>query len=301
MTGKGCGLVRSSRFSVPLAFRSLKAELQTPTGHGRTRSGSLLGGGPIQPKRQRLGHCNQLLLGLAREWRQGNRVPMWSDFGFRVRTSDLLRISTFGLRISFCRLRHALANAHLLCLALALVSGLSASGCRRDMFQQPYSKPLTRSDFFQDNHMASRPLVAHTVARGQLDEDTVFYTGKTGTNLVESFPIPITRDVLERGRERFEINCAPCHGRTGDGNGMVVQRGFPPPPSYHIDRLREAPVGHFYDVITQGYGVMYSYAERVTPADRWAIAAYIRALQLSQHATLAEVPPDQRTELEASR
>lgn len=274
MTGKGFGLVWSSRFSVPLPLRSLKAELQTPTGHGHPRS-------------------NGWMNAVARGMGQGNRVPEWPGFGFRVRTSGLFRISDLGPRICFW--------LRFLCSALALALGLSATGCRRDMFQQPYSKPLTRSDFFQDNHMASRPLVAHTVARGQLYEDSVFYTGKIGTNLVESFPIPITREVLERGRERFEINCAPCHGRTGDGNGMIVQRGFPPPPSYHIDRLREAPVGHFYDVITQGYGVMYSYAERVAPADRWAIAAYIRALQLSQHATLAEVPPDQSTVLEANR
>lgn len=181
-------------------------------------------------------------------------------------------------------------------LGLITVIGLTA-GCRRDMFHQPFSKPLEPSDFFQDNHMASRPLVAHTVARGHLDADEAFYTGKIGTNLVETFPYPITRQVLERGRERFDIYCSPCHGRTGDGNGIVVQRGFPAPPSYHIDRLRQAPVGHFFDVITQGYGIMYSYAARVEPADRWAIAAYIRALQKSHDATLAEVPPQQRAGL----
>lgn len=174
-------------------------------------------------------------------------------------------------------------------------------GCRRDMFHQPFSKPLEPSDFFQDNHMASRPLVPHTVARGHLDADESFYTGKIGTNLVETFPFPITADVLERGRERFDIYCSPCHGRTGEGNGIIVQRGFPPPPSYHIDRLRQAPAGHFFDVITQGYGIMYSYAARVEPADRWAIAAYIRALQKSQDAKLAEVPPQERAKLEAQR
>jgi mono/diheme cytochrome c family protein len=146
--------------------------------------------------------------------------------------------------------------------------------------------------------MASRPLIQYTVARGHLDEDDAFYSGKIGTNLVETFPFPITRAVLERGRERFDIYCSPCHGRTGEGNGMIVQRGFPPPPSYHIDRLRQAPVGHFYDVITHGYGIMYSYAARVDPADRWAIAAYIRALQKSQSATLAELPLDDRAKLE---
>jgi mono/diheme cytochrome c family protein len=175
------------------------------------------------------------------------------------------------------------------------------AGCRRDMFHQPFSKPLEPSDFFQDNHMASRPLAAHTVARGHLDADAAFYTGKVGTNLVETFPFPVTRELLERGRERFDIYCSPCHGRTGDGHGMVVQRGFPPPPSYHIARLRQAPAGHFVDVITQGYGVMYSYAQRVEPADRWAIAAYIRALQKSQDASLKEVLPVERAKLEEPR
>jgi cytochrome c553 len=169
------------------------------------------------------------------------------------------------------------------------------------MFQQPFSKPLERSDFFQDNQMASRPLVANAVARGHLNEDEAFYTGKIGTNLVETFPFPITRQVLERGRERFDIYCAPCHGRTGEGNGMIVQRGFPPPPSYHIDRLRQAPAGYFVDVITKGYGVMYSYAERVEPADRWAISAYIRALQQSRDASLNDIPGEIRARLEEAK
>jgi hypothetical protein len=187
-------------------------------------------------------------------------------------------------------------------LPFCLLALLFASvGCRRDMFHQPYSAPLDTSDFFQDNHMASRPLVPNTVARGHLNADEAFYTGKQGTNLVTTFPFPITKEIMERGRERFDIYCAPCHGRTGEGNGMVVQRGFPPPPSYHIDRLRQAPVGHFYDVITQGYGIMYSYAGRVEPADRWAVAAYIRALQKSQSATLAEVPDSERAKLEAQK
>jgi cytochrome c553 len=179
-----------------------------------------------------------------------------------------------------------------------LLLSFCCAGCRRDMFNQPFSKPLEASDFFRDNGMASRPLVPFTVARGHLNEDEAFFTGKIGTNLVEDFPYPITKPVLERGRERFEIYCAPCHGRTGEGNGMIVQRGFPVPPSYHIDRLRQAPAGHFVDVITEGYGIMYSYAERVEPTDRWAIAAYIRALQLSQGATLADVPAEERRKLE---
>lgn len=183
------------------------------------------------------------------------------------------------------------------CLFLLVLAG-AAVGCRRDMYQQPYSKPLAPNSFFQDNEMASRPLVEHTVARGHLEADSIFYTAKVGTNLVDAFPQPISKATLERGRERFEIYCSPCHGRTGQGDGMIVQRGYPAPPSYDIERLRQAPVGHFFDVITHGYGVMYSYAQRVSPQDRWAIAAYIRVLQQSRHATLAEVPVEKRAALE---
>ena len=192
-------------------------------------------------------------------------------------------------------------NVRLLVGVLTVLLLFSVTGCRRDMFLQPSEKPLERSDFFRDNQMASRPLPPHTVARGHLEEDEAFYTGKIGDKLVTSFPIPITREVLLRGRERFDIYCAPCHGRTGDGGGMIPQRGFPAPPSYHIDRLRTAPAGHIFDVITHGYGVMYSYAARVDPADRWAIAAYIRALQLSHDAKLADVPEAERAQLEAAR
>jgi mono/diheme cytochrome c family protein len=130
--------------------------------------------------------------------------------------------------------------------------------------------------------------------------DEQYYTGKIGTNLVTTFPMPVTMDLLARGRERFDINCSPCHGRTGEGNGMVARRGFPAPPTFHQDRLRTAPVGHFFEVMTHGYGVMYSYAEHVDPADRWAIAAYIRALQLSHNARPEDAPPAQRANL-ASR
>jgi hypothetical protein len=207
-----------------------------------------------------------------------------------------IRISIFGFVSSF---EFRISNSFplfALCLLLLLTSS-----CRRDMFNQPSSQALSRSDFFQDNQMASRPVVMHTVARGQLNEDEAFYTGKIGTNLVTTFPLPITRELLERGRERFEIYCSVCHGRAGEGNGMIVQRGFPVPPSYHIDRLRQAPVGHFFDVMTQGYGIMYSYAERVKPEDRWAIAAYIRALQLSHNMKLVELPPAEREKLEVSK
>ena len=174
--------------------------------------------------------------------------------------------------------------------------GLALTACRRDMFDQPKSKPLGESAFFADGG-GSRPLPPHTVPRGFLNEDDAFYRGMQGTNLVEALPLPITRALLERGRQRFEIYCAVCHGRTGEGNGMIVQRGFPAPPSYHIDRLRQAPAGHLFDVITRGYGVMYSQASRVEPRDRWAIVAYIRALQLSRHAAASDVPSQERAQL----
>ncbi len=164
------------------------------------------------------------------------------------------------------------------------------------MADQPRYKPLARSTFFGDERSA-RPLVPGTVARGQLRADGEYFTGKSGGKPVDTFPFPITRESLERGQERFDIFCAPCHDRVGTGQGMVVRRGFRAPPSYHTDRLRQAPVGHFFDVITNGFGAMPDYAAEVPPRDRWAIAAYIRALQLSQDATLADVPPAERQRL----
>ncbi len=173
-----------------------------------------------------------------------------------------------------------------------LLAGFCAAGCRRGMVDQQHLKPLAEDDFFA-NDAGSRVPPPHTIARGRLREDEQFYTGKIGDQLAATFPHAVTRRMLERGRERFEIYCAVCHGRTGEGNGMIVQRGFPAPPSFHEKRLRDAPVGHFFDVITNGYGVMYSYASRVAPEDRWAIAAYIRALQLSQDATRADADRQQ--------
>ncbi len=164
------------------------------------------------------------------------------------------------------------------------------------MHVQPKYKPLEPSSFFEDGR-SERPAVPGTVARGQLRVDEHLYTGKVNGVDVDTFPFPITRQDLERGRERFNIYCSPCHDRTGEGKGMIVQRGFPPPPSYHIDRLRQAPVGHFFDVMTNGYGTMYSYAARVSPEDRWRIAAYVRALQLGQSATMNDVPENERPQL----
>ena len=186
-------------------------------------------------------------------------------------------------------------NGH--ALRMVALLALSVTACRRDMGQQAYHRPLDASSVFADGR-AARPLPDHTIARGQLRADELFFTGHVDGKPVDLFPEPVTPAMIERGRQRFDIYCAVCHGRTGEGNGMIVRRGFPTPPSFHIDRLRSAPAGHFVEVINNGFGLMYSYASRVEPADRWAIAAYIRALQLSQHAGLADVSPDDRAKLE---
>jgi mono/diheme cytochrome c family protein len=176
--------------------------------------------------------------------------------------------------------------------AILLLIGVTA-GCRIDMHMQPYYRTMSKSDFFADNRSARLP-VEGTVARGDLHEDTYFYTGKIGNAPGEYLPFPVTKDVLERGRERFNINCTPCHGRVGDGNGFIPSRGFRRPPSYHIERLRAVPLGYFFDVITNGFGVMPEYGTQVSARDRWCIAAYIRALQLSQNATSADIPEGQK-------
>jgi mono/diheme cytochrome c family protein len=165
-------------------------------------------------------------------------------------------------------------------LVLALAASALTVGCRNDMHNQPRYKPMAATDFFGDGRSA-RPTIEDTVARGQLRVDGARYTGKENGKDIDYFPIQITRDDVQRGQERFNIYCSPCHGRLGDGNGMIVQRGLRQPPDYHDERLRTAPVGHFFDVMTNGYGAMYSYASRVPVDDRWRIAAYIRALQAS--------------------
>jgi cytochrome c553 len=182
--------------------------------------------------------------------------------------------------------------------AAALVS--LAAGCRQDMQVQPRYNPYDASVFFDDGRSARQP-VPGTIARGQLHLDALLYTGKVDGKDAEIFPFPITRADLARGRERFNIYCAPCHDVTGSGRGMIVLRGFPQPPSYHIDRLRQSPPGHFFDVMTNGLGIMYSYAARVSPEDRWRIAAYIRALQLSQQANLADAPAAAREKLQTEQ
>jgi len=172
--------------------------------------------------------------------------------------------------------------------AFALSIALGA-GCRQDMHDQPKYIPLRESTFFADERSA-RPIVAGTVARGQLRDDELLYTGKVNGADAAIFPFAIDERVMARGRERFDIYCSPCHGRTGSGDGMVVRRGYRAPPSFHQDRLRNAPAGHFFDVITNGFGAMPDYAAQVRPEDRWAVVAYVRALQLSEHATVSDVP-----------
>ena len=168
------------------------------------------------------------------------------------------------------------------------------TACRSDMQSQPRQNPLSRSDFYPDQR-SERPPVEGTVARGQLHDDTYFYTGKINNNPGDVMPFPVTKEVLTRGRERFNIFCAPCHSRVGDGNGFVPSRGFArKPPSFHIARLQKAPLGYFYDVITEGFGIMPDYAAQIPPQDRWNIVAYVRALQLSQNATLSDVPAGQK-------
>jgi mono/diheme cytochrome c family protein len=164
------------------------------------------------------------------------------------------------------------------------------------MHDQPKYQPLEASQFFADGR-ASRPRVPGTVARGRLDADTLLVTGKEGGKPSEQFPAPVTRAMLDRGRQRFDIFCSPCHDRAGTGRGMIVARGYKQPTSFHDDRLRDMPPGYFFHVMTNGFGVMPSYAAQVPIDDRWAIAAYIRALQLSQKATLSDLPDEERAAL----
>ncbi len=184
-----------------------------------------------------------------------------------------------------------------LAISFAAVLAAALGGCRQDMHDQPKYKPLTASTFFRDGRSA-RSIVEGTVARGHLEDDVEMFTGKTaGGKLVDQSPVPVNAATLARGRERYDIYCSPCHDHTGGGHGMVVRRGFKQPPSYHIDRLRQAPAGHFFDVMTNGFGAMPDYRAQIDAEDRWAIVAYIRALQRSQHATLADVPPELATKL----
>jgi mono/diheme cytochrome c family protein len=170
-------------------------------------------------------------------------------------------------------------------VCLFLLAGCSL---KQDMALQPKNRPLSPSDFFTDGR-SERPLVENTVARGSFADDALVVAKDSN-----SFPLPVTQELLERGEGRYKIFCTPCHGLQGDGNGMVSMRGMKHPPTYHQDRLRQSPNGYFYDVITNGFGAMYGYSAQIPPRDRWAIVAYVRALQLSRNAKLAELPPDVR-------
>ena len=182
-----------------------------------------------------------------------------------------------------------MSNSSLLRITLG-ASLLLLAGCslKQDMALQPKNRPLSPSDFFSDGRSA-RPLVENTVARGSILEDEMTISKESN-----AFPLPLNQELLERGENRYKIFCSPCHGLQGDGNGMVAMRGMKHPPSYHQDRLRQVPNGYIYDVITNGFGAMLGYSAQVTPRDRWAIVAYLRALQLSRNAKLAELPPDVR-------
>ena len=182
-------------------------------------------------------------------------------------------------------------------LAVLTATALLA-GCRQDMHDAPRYEAFEASASFADNR-ASRTAPAGTVARGWLRDDEALYTGKVAGQLVEEFPFAIAHAELARGRERFNIYCTPCHGRLGDGKGMVVQRGLRQAASFHQDRLRQEKVGYFFDVITNGFGAMPDYATQIPVRDRWLIVAYVRTLQLSQHASVDDVPADRRAELDA--
>jgi mono/diheme cytochrome c family protein len=185
-------------------------------------------------------------------------------------------------------------------IAVLLLVAVVLVGCdrRQAMYKQPKFKPYQENDFFADKRSA-RPLVEGTVARGVIDDH--LNLGVVGGNPVTEYPFAITRKEIERGMNRFNIYCTPCHSRTGDGWGMVVQRGLKRPPSFHEARLKAAPVGYFFNVITNGFGQMSGYSAQIKPEDRWAIIAYVRALQQSQDGRISDVPPAERAALEASK
>ncbi len=182
-------------------------------------------------------------------------------------------------------------------LGVAILALGATVACRQDMQDQPKYIPLRPSAFFNDGR-SERPLIEGTVARGHLDDDAAFYTGKGPDGKpLDTFPFPVTKEVIEHGEARFNIYCSPCHGRLGNGEGMIVQRGYRHPPSYHIDRLRKVPNGYIFDVITNGFGAMPDYSAQIPPRDRWAIVAYVRALQLSQDVPASELSPQDRAQL----
>lgn len=217
----------------------------------------------------------------------------------RRKTSATSPRTAAGLRGPASRLAVApgRASGRAIGCALAVVLGVTAAACRQDMHDAPRYEAYEASTFFADGR-ASRQAPAGTVARGWLRQDEALNTGRANGELVAEFPFPISAVDMQRGRDRYNIYCTPCHGVLGDGQGMVVQRGLRRAASYHQDRLREEKVGYFYDVVTNGFGAMQGYAEQIPVRDRWLIVAYVRALQLSQHATMAEVPREQQGALE---
>jgi hypothetical protein len=180
------------------------------------------------------------------------------------------------------------------CAAACVFFGAGCDALKQDMANQPKNKPLSPSEFFDDGR-SERPLVENTVARGSIADDELFVPKDSN-----SFPLPVNQKLLERGEERYKIFCTPCHGLQGDGNGMISVRGMKHPPSFHQDRLRQAPNGYFFDNITNGFGAMYGYSAQIPPRDRWAIIAYVRALQLSRNAKAADLPAELRERLNQS-
>ena len=168
-------------------------------------------------------------------------------------------------------------NSHFAVLVAVGAVTIFGAACRQDMHNAPRVDPYEETDAFPDGR-GMRPLPEGTVARGHLNEDDLMFTGKVSGQFADEFPFPVTRDVLERGHDRFNVYCSPCHGRTAEGNGMIVQRGLRPPPSFHDDKIRTQPVGYYFDVMTNGFGAMQDYRMQLEPKDRWAVASYIRAL-----------------------
>jgi len=198
-------------------------------------------------------------------------------------------MTRFLHKLTGCRFAHGLSIT---------VAVLLLGGCT-DMYNQPKFKPLDKSSFYSD-HLSSRPLVEGTIVRGTLRDDGLLYTGKINGRFADLFPFRVTTEVMQRGQRKFKTFCTPCHGALGDGRGMIVQRGFPQPNSFHSDSLHAKPVGYYFDVMTNGFGRMYSYASSVTVQDRWAIAAYIRALQKSQHVAIEELSAAEKKKIAES-
>jgi len=204
--------------------------------------------------------------------------------GLGIREQGLARVQGLGPRVQKARM----IQVRTVAVMGAMTAMLVLAGCRQDMHDQPKFFPQRGTSFYADGRSA-RPQVEDTVARNQMDEDDYFHTGLQGGKEGDGLPLPLTPALIERGQERYNVYCTPCHSRVGNGAGMIVQRGYRPAGDFHTDRLRNAPLGHFFAVMTNGYGAMPDYAAQVTPADRWAIAAYIRALQLSQNAKQSDV------------